>query len=215
MRIRLKINTSNLARRGIAVALLAAVCCASSGVPMVRLNRKDTSRPYPCQDRPCGCASADECWHHCCCMTNKQKLAWAREHDVTPPDYVVAAAAREENDPTEVCEHKESEASACCRHEAERPCCRSRHHAEVAAADAPARKAAAKVKFVLSDMARRCGGMPPVISLLSDALPFVDRPEWKPVERLVGYLVDAPVPFASAELPPPVPPPRLAGVVAA
>jgi hypothetical protein len=46
-------------------------------------------------------------------------------------------------------------------------------------------------------------------------LPFVDRPEWKPVETLVEYLVDVPVACASAELAPPVPPPKLARGIAA
>ena len=58
------------------------------------------------------------------------------------------------------------------------------------------------MKFVVSDLARRCGGMPTVISLLCDALPFVDRPQWKPVETLVEYLVDVPVTCTSAELRP-------------
>jgi hypothetical protein len=50
---------------------------------------KDRSQPFPCQDRPCGCRSAEECWRSCCCTTPEERLAWAREHHVAPPAYAV------------------------------------------------------------------------------------------------------------------------------
>ncbi|MBS0190715.1 MAG: hypothetical protein U0573_02335 [Phycisphaerales bacterium] len=40
---------------------------------------------YPCEDHACGCASAAECWAHCCCHTPRQRLAWAIRHGVRPP----------------------------------------------------------------------------------------------------------------------------------
>jgi hypothetical protein len=40
-----------------------------------------------CQDRPCGCASAEQCWTHCCCATLKERLDWAEKKGVTPPAY--------------------------------------------------------------------------------------------------------------------------------
>jgi hypothetical protein len=220
-----------------AVALLLALLVGIGGVPQVTVARKDRSRPFPCQNRPCGCASADECWHHCCCFTNKQKVAWCHENGVTPPDFVIAAAEREEGESVAAdrhdadhradCDHEDG-ACACCAkpagHAEEPACCRQRHaHRDVAEArhagsddksQTPG-KSRATVNFVLSDLARRCGGMQSVISFLCDALPFVDRPQWKPVETLVEYLVDVPVACASAELAPPVPPPKLKGGVAA
>ncbi len=256
-------NASNLLPRAIAVVLLLGLLLGIAGVPVVTVAKKDRSRPYPCQNRPCGCASADECWHHCCCLNNRQKLAWARENGVTPPDFVIAAAEREQAEAVAAGDHPQANdrgetvctadndehahathgACACCAtagHSEEPACCRQRHnHHDVAAADharpdhespasdpsqtpdktatkketVPAKETA--VRFVLSDLARRCGGMPTVISLLCDALPFVDRPQWKPAETLVEYLVDVPVACASAELAPPVPPPKLAGGIAA
>jgi hypothetical protein len=237
-------NASSLLPRAIAVVLLLGLLLGIAGVPVVTVTKKDRSRPYPCQNHSCGCASADECWHHCCCLNNQQKLAWARENGVTPPDFVIAAAAREQAEAVAASDHDEHGdhthgACACCAtragHSEEPACCRQRHsHHDVADADresrasdespTPDKTATAKktasakettVKFVLSDLARRCGGMPTVISLLCDALPFVDRPQWKPVETLVEYLVDVPVTCASAELAPPVPPPKLAGGMAA
>ena len=56
---------------------------------------KDTSAPFPCQTRACGCRSAKQCWKKCCCFTNTQKVAWAKANRVTLPTFVVAAAKRE------------------------------------------------------------------------------------------------------------------------
>ena len=102
MRIRFPRNVSHLRtastllQRAIAVVLLLGLLLGIAGVPVITVAKKDRSRPYPCQNRPCGCASADECWHHCCCLNNRQKVAWARENGVTPPDFVIAAAEREQ-----------------------------------------------------------------------------------------------------------------------
>ena len=68
---------------------------------------KDTSQPFPCQHRPCGCRSAEQCWKGCCCFTNSQKVAWAKSHRVQPPEYVVTAAEREKDE----CH---SASSSCC-----------------------------------------------------------------------------------------------------
>jgi hypothetical protein len=61
---------------------------------------------FPCRDRSCGCRTAEQCWKSCCCHSNREKLAWAEQHGVTPPDYVVVAA--------------KNEARPCC---AARSCC--------------------------------------------------------------------------------------------
>lgn len=62
---------------------------------------KDRSQPFPCQDRPCGCRSAQQCWQKCCCFTNAQKVAWAKQNRVAVPDEVAAAARREQRQATE------------------------------------------------------------------------------------------------------------------
>lgn len=78
-----------------AATTLAAFLVASVGYPLWSGEGKDLSKPFPCMHRACGCRSAEQCWRGCCCFSNRQKLAWARENKVTPPDYVAAAAARE------------------------------------------------------------------------------------------------------------------------
>ncbi len=41
---------------------------------------KDRSRPFPCMDRACGCATAEQCFARCCCTSPAERLAWARAH---------------------------------------------------------------------------------------------------------------------------------------
>ncbi len=87
---------SIVAKRLITTAALAGFLGGLIGVPMPKFQaNKDRSRPFPCQDHRCGCISAEQCWRSCCCFTNIQKLAWAEQHGVTPPEYVFVAAARE------------------------------------------------------------------------------------------------------------------------
>jgi hypothetical protein len=223
MRIRLPRETiRRLPKKVLAAILLVGVLLEIGGIPVVRVARKDRSRPYPCQDHPCGCASADECWHHCCCFSNKQKLVWASQHGVTPPDFVVAAAAQEADEPSHVCCDRDgSGACAVDSHDEEHACCRHRKsHDSVASTtdthhDGVADETHTQVRFVLSDFARRCSGLPSIIMLFSDALPCVRADAWKPVEGLVEYLAEAPPTSVSAEISPPVPPPKLCRGVAA
>jgi len=76
----------------VASGLLCALFVGTVGLPVWPRPVKDRSRPFPCQNSPCGCNDAERCWRACCCHTNAEKLAWARQHGVTPPHYVVEAA---------------------------------------------------------------------------------------------------------------------------
>ncbi len=100
---RLKRVAARGAKRLLSITVVVSLLVGSAGVPVVSRVAKDRSQPFPCQDNPCGCASADECWHHCCCHTNREKVAWAHEHGVTPPDFVVAAAEKEEHSAEHTC----------------------------------------------------------------------------------------------------------------
>ena len=78
----------------IAMLLLVNVIAALLPVPIVSFlptQGKDRSRPFPCQDRPCGCRSAEQCRKKCCCFSAEQKLAWAKQHGVSPSDVVPTA----------------------------------------------------------------------------------------------------------------------------
>lgn len=99
--------------------LLCAFGISCFGVPVAHITSKDTSRPFPCMHRACGCMSADACWRSCCCHTNQQKLAWAKQHGVQPPSYVVAAAAKEAGASRSCC----SAGKSCCdKPAAPQPC---------------------------------------------------------------------------------------------
>lgn len=47
-----------------------------------RLSGKDRTKPFPCMDKPCGCATAEQCFANCCCHTPAERLAWAKAHRV-------------------------------------------------------------------------------------------------------------------------------------
>ena len=85
--------------------LLCAQFAGASGFPIVRsATSKDTSRPYPCLDRPCGCLTYEACWAgDCCCFTLGQKLAWAEKRGIEAPAHARAKG------PPEACDEK-----ACC-----------------------------------------------------------------------------------------------------
>jgi hypothetical protein len=100
--------------RLIAVATLAAFLVASVGFPVWSADAgKDLSSPFPCMYRQCGCRNAEQCWRGCCCFTNREKLAWAKEHGVNVPDYVVAAAKRE----------APAKSGSCCSAKKANSCC--------------------------------------------------------------------------------------------
>jgi hypothetical protein len=83
--------------RLIGLLVLASLCASFIPLPIstTSLPEKDQSEPFPCQNRPCGCQSAEQCWKQCCCFTNAEKLVWAQENGVTPPQFVVEAAKAE------------------------------------------------------------------------------------------------------------------------
>jgi len=79
-----------------------------AGFPWGGVASKDLSHPFPCQYRRCGCASSDQCWRACCCFTPRERLAWARTHQVPVPSSLVQAA--EESEPADPVS-----TPACCR----------------------------------------------------------------------------------------------------
>jgi hypothetical protein len=80
----------------VAGALVLALLVGSLGIPVLVNPERDLSQPFPCMHHRCGCGSAESCWQGCCCMTLSQKLAWAKEHGITPPDYALAAAEQDD-----------------------------------------------------------------------------------------------------------------------
>jgi len=201
MSVRLRRVAARGLKRLLSILLILAFLVGSAGIPVVSRVSKDRSQPFPCQDNPCGCSTADECWHHCCCHTNREKVAWAREHGVTAPDFVVAAAEKE----------AEPAASVCChRHGCEKCAAKAAaHHDASPAAGQPAKQGSLRTSLVLLDMARHCRSLPQFWSILSVGLPVRIETAWSFDQKIVGRVIDAPVLKRRIELSPPVPPPKL------
>lgn len=142
-------------RRAVALCALVGFLVGTTGLPLprMRLPGKDRSQPFPCQDRACGCASAEQCWRGCCCFTNREKLAWAAEHGVTPPDYVFAAAQREKPVAKIVGCCASQQAAACCERATT---CSDHDHA--ADGERAANASPVTIDFVLTIQARKCQG---------------------------------------------------------
>jgi hypothetical protein len=119
-----------LVRGLLSLSVLLGICAMLFPLPIAPLPQnspeKDSSEPFPCQNRPCGCRSAEQCWKKCCCFDNNQKIAWAKANNVKVPSYVLAAAKKENEHSAslEICsapasKHVKSSAitsNGCCEH---------------------------------------------------------------------------------------------------
>jgi hypothetical protein len=131
-------------RRVVVIVLLVGQLFSAVGMPLPAAPvPKDLSQPFPCMNNPCGCSNAEACWRSCCCTTLAERLAWAREHGVEPPEYV-----REE------VEH--SSDGDCDPGAPNCPHCKKKHDHKSAAAQPPC------VRWVLGIAARRCHGDGPM-----------------------------------------------------
>ncbi|TWT82590.1 hypothetical protein CA13_40530 [Planctomycetes bacterium CA13] len=52
-------------------------------------SRDSLDERFPCENCPCGCATAEFCWDTCCCFSDEEKLRWASDAGVKPPDFLV------------------------------------------------------------------------------------------------------------------------------
>jgi hypothetical protein len=133
-------------------------------------------------------------------MSHGEKLAWAEREGVTPPAFVVAAAARE------IIAEKIAAKPACSH------CCEAKQYAEgeaVCASNAATAKnqSVQGVGFVMLHEAMKCRGLTASVSLLPPSLPaMVDNFEPLLIERFLpqlgrSFLYDEPT-LAVASPPP-------------
>lgn len=117
-----------LIRRLFGLTVSLGICAMLMPLPMAPVPsnspEKDQSQPFPCQNRPCGCRSAEQCWKKCCCFSNSQKIAWAKANSVKVPDYVVAAAEKEKLTSAKVCSLPREDFFGSNRAESSRVCSR-------------------------------------------------------------------------------------------
>jgi hypothetical protein len=168
----------------VAAATLAAVAACAVGVPLPSAVLKPHSAErYPCEHHACGCVDAKACWQDCCCMSHGEKLAWAEREGVTPPAFVMAAAALEI-----IAEKVAAKAAkpACSR------CCQAKSPGgahcddDATCEEEPASRG---VRFVMLHEAMKCRGLTVSVSLLPPSLPaLTDNFEPLVIERSLPQL---------------------------
>ncbi|MEI6255537.1 MAG: hypothetical protein WCQ77_02725 [Planctomycetota bacterium] len=168
-----------LVASGIPLPLAGSASQSADSAAAKRLAGKDRSRPFPCMDKTCGCATAEQCFTSCCCNPPAQARACAKAQTQTQTT-------------------KPADAS-CCSHKLE---------PQTAAADqaAPDLPEPIRNRSVSLRAALACGGivaewfaaavaLPPSSVNFSVAITMVDRRE--PVDDLIESVRVAP------ESPPP------------
>lgn len=68
------------------------------GIPLPCVVKTD-GRPFPCQNRGCGCANLEQCLGDCCCLSPREKQAWRNGTPQKPP----ADLARTQNPRADTC----------------------------------------------------------------------------------------------------------------
>lgn len=190
------------ARRLTGLAMLLGVCASLIPLPVFSLQTggKDRSQPYPCQNWPCGCRSAEQCWKKCCCFTNSQKVAWAKSQGVKVPEFVIAAARSEQPQKLAVTGGCEK-----CR-KADRPL----SLAGKSAKSRPTSKGDSTTQIVVIALMQKCQGSSWYWNALPWCTPFCP-PEFSGPGLLPGAWEHAGSDVVvSIVVRPPVPPPRVA-----
>jgi hypothetical protein len=204
---------SRFSRRFIAAIALVAYVFSSAGVlPLpAASNKKKHGVPFPCQDDPCGCSSAEECWRHCCCYSVEEHWAWAAAHNVEPPEYAerpahggwstVRERDRDAGQTTEasVCPHCEGTAppmSSATR----AACCETERAAKLERPAAPV--------VVRWFSALHCQGLAAAWMTSGAVLPLFNTVSAPLDDRLIARLIHINATPVALPLIPPDPPPR-------
>ncbi|WP_148618902.1 hypothetical protein [Mariniblastus fucicola] len=176
--------------RMIAATLVACMLLMALEVPIPVRVSKLSSAPFPCQSRPCGCQSADQCWEDCCCFSDAEKLAWASVNHVPPPAWFVRKMEAGNHDLA-------NEKPSCC--------CSTKNSTESSVSTIEAKTIVRLVSIVRK---KKCDGQDQMIQKQA-CFALVRR---NLVQRFESWSLEAsPLPFFVAVfLQPPTPPPRTA-----
>jgi hypothetical protein len=200
-----------LRRRLCVTSACLAYLLAALEIPLPVFVHKKSDQPFPCQNHPCGCQSAEQCWRHCCCFTPKERWAWALTHDVEPPAYAEKPTSELSQDEQSAAEEGwktvklRDQSKACCREQTgESSCCSAKSKRPVE----PSAPTSGGIRWGPTLAASRCQGYSTVWINVGAVLPFAPRTAW-----VAGWLPTSLVPFirvtaAHVLLSPPTPPPR-------
>lgn len=164
-------------------------------IPLPVFVHKKSSQPFPCQDHPCGCQTAEQCWSHCCCFTAEERWAWARAHNVEPPTYAEKPVNQGWNSVKLRDRDGGATTKSCCAHQP--------------AAPRTASLSGGAGRQMTMIAALRCQGYSTLWTSAGAVLPVSPLPAWAPdsippVRVCLPSLRPDMVPFT-----PPDPPPRL------
>ena len=144
---------------------------ALSGIALVSHHpnvTRESGERYPCEACGCGCSSAAHCWDKCCCHTDAEKLRWARQNGVRPPDFLIQRAA----------------AKAESSHSGPRACCGSRKLSDTQKSRAEKQTS----KVVLMWKAAECRGLNYIWNSLTVSLAPSIRESLSSEEHLLFWL---------------------------
>ena len=200
-----------LARRLCVSLVLLSYLAAATGVPVPAAVSKDLSQPFPCQGRACGCKSAEECWHRCCCFSREEHLDWARSLAIEPPpeiDHSADGGWHVARQPDLIKDERESKHNCPhCKAQNERQTC-----SESSNFDPPtfAKQAPSKARYawITGTSSLRCRGLSTLwVSTGAVYLPAAAL-TWAPVMDRVDQLSYSDIPPIIVSIPPSDPPPR-------
>jgi hypothetical protein len=190
-----------LRRSAATLLVIVGYLAGTLGFPLPAKVAKDTSRPFPCQDHACGCQNAEQCWRHCCCFSNEEKLAWARGHCVQPPEYLASSSPHGWRTPRLHESVTQPESPCSCGQTA----C-TRDHGDTANAQAAP---SSKTQWVLGWAAQRCQGHGPLGLPTFVALRPPQPIAWTCSAEPSGYCSPPFTPWTSHTAAPAEPPPRV------
>lgn len=147
------------------------------GIPLTNTAPVKEGR-FPCERCPCGCSSAEFCWDQCCCHSDIEKLRWAAENGVTPPDFLVARASRTTTAVTIAASKPASGCQSCCGHkntdseqcEADAKTALSKNSTAGTIDSSSEPRQGFITRIVLLERAAKCCGIELVWTLLSSAV---------------------------------------------
>lgn len=192
----------------VGVALLGYLA-AAFGIPLPARSVKDLSIPFPCQDRPCGCATAAECWQSCCCFSREEHLAWARAHHVEPPAGYADSGWNDRPERTGKSDCCQAKTSCCANDTPTKPSCCAAGTCDSSKQQQTADTAPIILqRWIVGSFFQTCRGL--TISWVQAGAALPAPPNITALHQLpaLGWMPQRETQAMQVAIPPPAPPPR-------
>jgi hypothetical protein len=188
---------SRLFQRLLSGTLLVVVTCGVIGLPFSAPVPAKNGR-FPCDNCPCGCSTAEYCWDKCCCYSDTEKLQWAADNHVQPPDFLVARVGPTDrqlaNSPVQQVS-KPVASCCCCAKSPEPTSCETNREAEASAPESDRGKTGTVLnvqhmpttRLVRLEDAARCHGIDLMWSVFSAVVVETGQPAITLTEPLLLF----------------------------